>query len=117
MLAARGQNQLTVRSICRASSYVVNGWIESSPRIAKDVGLSCLRDMAGQYSESDYIGDTPNRSISKEHPCPTRPAIRGSLLFRPACPGSTASDIRSSGREWDSSHTSSLRPPSPTLAD
>src|SRR4029079_3143535 len=109
MLAARGQNQLTVRSICWASSYVVNGWIESSPSIAKDVGLSCLRDMGGQYSESDYSKDTPNRSMLKENPCPTRTPIRTSLLFRPACPGSTASGIRSSERVWDSSLTSSLR--------
>jgi hypothetical protein len=61
----------------------VNGWIESSPSIAKDVGLSCFRDMGGQYSESDYSRHTPNRSISKEKSCPTRPLIRMSLLFRP----------------------------------
>src|SRR6476646_6930881 len=107
MLAARGQNQLTVRSICWASSYVVNGWIESSPSIAKDVGLSCLRDMGGQYSESDYIGDIPNRSISKENPCPTRPLIRTSPPLRPACPGSTASGIHSSEQVWASARTSS----------
>jgi hypothetical protein len=33
----------------------VNGWIESSPSIAKDVGLSWLRDMG--------FDNTPNRTI------------------------------------------------------
>jgi hypothetical protein len=45
----------------------VNGWIESSPSIADDVGVSCVFDMAFDNTPIRTIfGNTPNRSILKE---------------------------------------------------